>query len=212
MSEIELKRAGEIAYRDAVPGDPTGDPVLLVHGFPQSSYMWRHLMPALAAAGRRAVALDLAPGGRGAVGERPQRLARAPLGVGEHVVEGLSRAGLDYVAPEPVSLEDVYRDIRTIGGLLGVREPGQHDPLRLELDGYYGVFGRDQAPFAPETVALFPDEHPYPLGVQEALDWGSAGGVKLTYQPMAGGWLASGGIRYGRASASSSATASGRAA
>jgi pimeloyl-ACP methyl ester carboxylesterase len=50
---IEVKEAGGLAYREVVPaqgGD--ADPVLLVHGFPQSSYMWRHLMPELATAGR----------------------------------------------------------------------------------------------------------------------------------------------------------------
>jgi pimeloyl-ACP methyl ester carboxylesterase len=26
----------------------TGDPVLLIHGFPQTWYEWRHIMPALA--------------------------------------------------------------------------------------------------------------------------------------------------------------------
>jgi haloalkane dehalogenase len=57
---VELKREGEMAYREALPDDPSGaDPVLLVHGFPQSSYMWRHLMPAIAASGRRAIAPDL---------------------------------------------------------------------------------------------------------------------------------------------------------
>jgi iron complex transport system substrate-binding protein len=38
----------------------------------------------------------------------------------ERVVERLEAAGLPYVAPEPVSLEDVYRDIEDIAGLLGV--------------------------------------------------------------------------------------------
>ena len=38
----------------------------------------------------------------------------------EKVVERLEAAGLPYLAPEPVSLEDVYRDIHDIGGRLGV--------------------------------------------------------------------------------------------
>jgi iron complex transport system substrate-binding protein len=38
----------------------------------------------------------------------------------EKVVERLDAAGLRYIAPEPVSLEDVYRDIKEIGTLLGV--------------------------------------------------------------------------------------------
>src|SRR5688500_13768001 len=38
------------------PGDPA---VLLVHGYPESSYMWRPALDALAAAGLHAVAPDL---------------------------------------------------------------------------------------------------------------------------------------------------------
>ncbi len=38
----------------------------------------------------------------------------------ERVVERLSAAGLPFVAPEPVSVADVYRDVRDIGRLLGV--------------------------------------------------------------------------------------------
>jgi haloalkane dehalogenase len=59
MADGELKRAAGMAYREAAADEPSGDPVLLVHGFPQSSYMWRHLIPALATAGRRVVAPDL---------------------------------------------------------------------------------------------------------------------------------------------------------
>jgi pimeloyl-ACP methyl ester carboxylesterase len=32
----------------------SGEPVVLVHGFPQTSYEWRHQLPALAAAGHPA--------------------------------------------------------------------------------------------------------------------------------------------------------------
>jgi pimeloyl-ACP methyl ester carboxylesterase len=39
----------DLHHREA--GDP-GDPaVLLVHGYPESSYMWREILPALAGAG-----------------------------------------------------------------------------------------------------------------------------------------------------------------
>ena len=47
-----------LAYREAGPVD--GPLALLVHGFPQSSFMWRGVMPALADAGWRTVAPDLA--------------------------------------------------------------------------------------------------------------------------------------------------------
>lgn len=55
-----MKREGEIAYREALPESPEGAaPVLLIHGYPESSFMWQGVLPPLAAAGRRAVAPDL---------------------------------------------------------------------------------------------------------------------------------------------------------
>lgn len=54
----------------------------------------------------------------------------------EKVVERLEAAGLPYVAPEPVSLEDVYRDIRDIGRLLDADERAEAliEEMRGELD------------------------------------------------------------------------------
>ncbi|MDT8340574.1 MAG: helical backbone metal receptor [Longimicrobiales bacterium] len=43
----------------------------------------------------------------------------------ERVVARLEEAGLPFVAPEPVSVADVYRDVRHIAGLLGVPERGE---------------------------------------------------------------------------------------
>lgn len=60
MTEIELRRQGPLAYREALPGgDPTGPPVVLLHGYPESSRMWTELIEALADAGRRCIAPDL---------------------------------------------------------------------------------------------------------------------------------------------------------
>ncbi|MFF5262506.1 alpha/beta fold hydrolase [Actinomadura viridis] len=42
----------------------TGPLVLMVHGFPESWYSWRHQLPAIAAAGFRAVAIDVRGYGR----------------------------------------------------------------------------------------------------------------------------------------------------
>ncbi|MER5548609.1 alpha/beta hydrolase [Streptomyces sp. NPDC002589] len=50
----------------------TGPLVLLVHGFPESWYSWRHQLPALAAAGYRAVAVDVRGYGRSS---RPDSVA-----------------------------------------------------------------------------------------------------------------------------------------
>jgi haloalkane dehalogenase len=47
-------------YREQGPdGEERGDPVVLLHGFPESSRMWEKLMVALAAEGRRCIAPDL---------------------------------------------------------------------------------------------------------------------------------------------------------
>jgi haloalkane dehalogenase len=50
-------RAGGLAYRQA--GRASDPPVLLVHGYPNSSYMWHDALPALADAGFWALAPDL---------------------------------------------------------------------------------------------------------------------------------------------------------
>jgi haloalkane dehalogenase len=106
VSTIEVKRAGEIAYREVAPAKERGAPVLLVHGFPQSSYMWRHLMPALAAAGRRAIAPDL-PG----YGDS----SPDPPGTWEHHVEGLERFRRD------IGLDRVVLVNHDWGGMIGMR-------------------------------------------------------------------------------------------
>src|SRR6476659_5962276 len=59
--------AGDIRHRTVetngirmhIAEQGTGPLVVLCHGFPESWYSWRHQLPALAAAGYRAVALDM---------------------------------------------------------------------------------------------------------------------------------------------------------
>lgn len=53
----------------------------------------------------------------------------------ERVVAGLEAAGLRYLAPQPVSLEDVYASIREIAHALGVAERGEAliHKMRAEL-------------------------------------------------------------------------------
>ena len=50
--------AAGLSYRESGPAD--GSVALMLHGYPQSSYMWEQVMPAVAEAGWRAVAPDLA--------------------------------------------------------------------------------------------------------------------------------------------------------
>jgi len=56
---IELRKEDGLAYRQAVPDVESGDSVVLLHGFPESSRMWEPLMADLAATGHRCLAPDL---------------------------------------------------------------------------------------------------------------------------------------------------------
>jgi pimeloyl-ACP methyl ester carboxylesterase len=67
VEQIEI-RVGEFRFDAYADGAPDGDLVLLLHGFPESSAEWLHVLPQLADAGYRAVA----PNQRGyAKGARP---------------------------------------------------------------------------------------------------------------------------------------------
>jgi haloalkane dehalogenase len=80
-----------LAYREEGSGDRVA---LLLHGYPESSYMWRHAMPAIASAGWRAIAPDLAgygdspPDGAGTWEGHVERLERfhEELGLGPVVL------------------------------------------------------------------------------------------------------------------------------
>ena len=107
MTEPELKRAAGLAYRESLPaGDPGPRPVLCIHGFPETSYMWRELMDAASEAGHRVLAPDM-PGS----GDSP---AEAP-NTWERLVEALER----FVAT--LALEPVVLVVHDWGGLIGLR-------------------------------------------------------------------------------------------
>ena len=98
-----------IAYREQGPAD--GPVALLLHGYPESSHMWRGVMPAVAAAGWRAVAPDL-PGFGGSPADPP--------GTWERHVEAVERfhTGLGL---GPVALV-----VHDWGGLIGLRWACDH--------------------------------------------------------------------------------------
>ena len=112
MPQLVLKRAGDIAYREAEP-PPGSDrlPALCIHGWPQSSYMWRHLLPELASAGHRAVAPDLA-----GFGDSPPD----PPGAYERRVEMVERFR------SQVGLDQVVLMVHDTGGLIGLRWACDH--------------------------------------------------------------------------------------
>lgn len=73
-----------------------GRPVLLLHGFPETAFSWRHQIPALAGAGLRAVALDLRGFGDS---DKPEEIAAYRLEVlVADVVGVLDALGLERAA------------------------------------------------------------------------------------------------------------------
>ena len=139
-----------------------GPLVLLVHGFPESWYSWRHQLPALAAAGYRAVAIDVRGYGRSS---KPE--AVGAYGMLQHVadnvavVEALGErsavvVGHDWGAPiawnSALLRPDVFRAVAglsvpyTPGGDVrpsdGIRAMGGDEEFYIE---YYQQPGRAEA-------------------------------------------------------------------
>jgi pimeloyl-ACP methyl ester carboxylesterase len=110
MSDFRRVPVGEVTLRVALQGQ--GPLVVMVHGFPESWYSWRHQMPAIAAAGFTACAIDV----RGYGGsDKPREVEAYSLERLSSDVAGLIAAlspdrpavviGHDWGAPV---IEDVY--------------------------------------------------------------------------------------------------------
>jgi len=102
-----------MAYVEAGPAD--GEPVLLLHGEPSWSFLYRKVMPVLAAAGLRAIAADLVGFGR----------SDKPAEMGDHSyarhVEWVRALAFDALGLSGVTL--VGQDW---GGLIGLRLVAEH--------------------------------------------------------------------------------------
>jgi haloalkane dehalogenase len=123
----EVKQGGGLSYREASPERQSeADPVLLLHGFPESSYMWRHLLPALADAGRRAIAPDL-PGYGDSAPDLPATWERQ--------IEAVQRF---HAALE---LDRVALVVHDWGGLIGLRwacdNPGVASAIVVSGTGFF---------------------------------------------------------------------------
>jgi haloalkane dehalogenase len=122
-----LGRAAGIAYREA--GSSNDRVALLVHGYPESSYMWHDALPALADAGWRALAPDLPGYGDSEPG------AGAGAGTWERHVEALERFARELDLP-PVAL--VTHDW---GAMIGLRwacdHPGAVSALAISDGGFF---------------------------------------------------------------------------
>jgi haloalkane dehalogenase len=116
--------AAELSYREA--GTADAPVVLLLHGYPQSSFMWSHVMPAVADAGWRAVAPDFAGYGD----SEPD-----PPGSWERHVESLERFRRE------LGIESCVLVVHDWGGLIGMRwacdHPGVARALVISSTGFF---------------------------------------------------------------------------
>jgi haloalkane dehalogenase len=119
LNTVEPERAAGLAYREAVPdrdSEPQSSPLLCLHGFPETSYMWRTVLAAAAEAGHRALAPDR-PGFGRSPADPPATWARQ--------VEAIERFAAELALP-PVVLV-----VHDWGGLIGLRWACDH-PERVK--------------------------------------------------------------------------------
>jgi haloalkane dehalogenase len=126
--QAELREHDGIAYREALPAGAADDaPVaLLVHGYPESSYMWRHVLSALADAGWRTIAPDLLGFGDTAVD---------PPSTWERQVEAIERLRTG------LGIEHAALVVHDWGGLIGLRwacdHPGVATAIVISSTGFF---------------------------------------------------------------------------
>jgi haloalkane dehalogenase len=165
--------AAGLSYRESGPAD--GPVVLMLHGYPQSSFMWAGVMPAVAEAGWRAVAPDLAgfgdspPDPPGTWERRARSLERFRLELGiercvpvMHDWGGL--IGMWWACEHPdavdalvISSTGFFPDGRWHGMAKALREPGTGEQLleSLDRDGFAGVLRAQCAGMPDEAIGEY---------------------------------------------------------
>src|SRR5215210_9139579 len=116
--------AAGLFYRESGPAD--GPVALLLHGFPESSYMWHGVLPAMGEAGWRAVAPDFAGNG-----DSPPD----PPGTWERHVESVERVRGE------LGIERCVPVVHDWGGLIGLwwacEQPDAVQALVISSTGFF---------------------------------------------------------------------------
>ena len=176
MEQVDV-RVGELVFDAYVDGPADGELVLLLHGFPESSAEWWPLLPALAAAGYRAVA----PNQRGyAVGARPAGVDAYHVTALTDDVLGMAEAlgrrafhliGHDWGALVAWHVAAHHPDLVRTLSIVSVPHPRpfadarRSDPDQRERSGYIATF---REPDAPEQRFLADDAAMLKRAVHEA--------------------------------------------
>ncbi len=149
-------RTDGIDLHAVVAGPADGDPIVLLHGFPEFWYSWRGQIPALADAGFRIVAPDLRGYGRS---ERPRGVAAYALEELVADVAGLIDEFGVADGDDPATASVVGHDWGgVIAWRLAIDRPGSVDRLAVLNAPHPGAFRRDAltlAQFRRSLYALF---------------------------------------------------------
>ena len=169
----------ELVFDVVTAGPPDGEPVLLLHGFPQSAGCWDAVIPALTAAGLRTVAPDqrgYSPGARPA-GRAAYRLVELVADAAAVATAALAEAGQtrvhvvghDWGAVVAWALAGLRPElVRTVTGVsvppLGAMAAALRTPRQLLASSYIPffavpglaerVFATGGGPFSPRLVRL----------------------------------------------------------
>ena len=162
-----------LAYRE----QGEGPAVLLLHGWPTSSHLWRDVMPAVAGAGRRAVALDLP--GYGASSKPPD--ASYDFAMYDAAVDGFLAA---------LGIETTALAVHDVGGPIGlhwaVHRPERVTELVLLNTLVYPEFDEMAVKFVETLSTPGPREQlTSPAGLEFSMKFGLADESSLTPDTLA---------------------------
>ena len=118
VGSLELA-VGDLVFEARADGPDDGALVVLLHGFPETSLSWRHQLPALAAAGYRAVAPD----------QRGYSPRARPTDVGEYRFDRLTSDVLGFA--DALGVERFHLVGHDWGGAVAWQVAGRH-PDRLD--------------------------------------------------------------------------------
>ncbi|MEM9518059.1 MAG: alpha/beta fold hydrolase, partial [Actinomycetota bacterium] len=130
------------AYVDEGPAD--GEVILLLHGQPSWSYLYRDMIPVFAEAGYRVIAMDHLGMGRS---DKPTEIeSYSYLGHGERLETFIAELGLT----------DINLFVQDWGSLIGLRVAGENTELFSTI-----TVGNGNLPVVPEgAIPLAPVENP----------------------------------------------------
>lgn len=136
------------AYIDEGPAD--ADPILLLHGQPSWSYLYRKMIPVLVDGGHRVIAMDHLGMGR----------SDKPIDIEDYSYLGHIDRLERFI--QDLGLENITLFAQDWGSLIGLHVAGEHPELFARI-----VIGDGNLPVIPEGVKPFPDvENPNELNTE----------------------------------------------